>query len=69
VGGGSFRTLSSQALEEVARRKPSDRAEFSDRLLFTLMLHEMGAIQEARESWARLAQERADLPGLASFAR
>lgn len=69
VGGGRFRTLPSDALLRIERRKPSERAEFSDRLLFTLMLHEMGAIQEARESWARLAQERTDLPELASLAR
>jgi hypothetical protein len=29
----------------------------------------MGATQEARESWARLAQERADLPELSALAR
>jgi hypothetical protein len=69
LAGGQFRTLSSEALQRIERRKPSERAEFSDRLLFTLMLHEMGATQEARESWARLSQERADLPELASLAR
>jgi hypothetical protein len=46
-----------------------DKAEFSDRLLFTLMLHEMGATQEARESWARLSQERSDLPELSAMAK
>lgn len=69
LAGGQFRTLSSEAIGRIERRKPSERAEFSDRLLFTLMLHELGAIQEARESWARLSQERADLPELASLAR
>ena len=69
IGAGKFRTLSSEALAQVERRKPSDKADFSDRLLFTLMLHEMGAAQEARESWAKLSQERADLPELASFAK
>jgi hypothetical protein len=69
LAGGQFRTLSSEALQQIERRKPSERAEFSDRLLFTLMLHEMGATQEARESWARLSQERADLPELASLGR
>ena len=43
--------------------------ELRRRLLFTLMLHEMGATQEARESWAKLSQERADLPELAGFAK
>ena len=69
LGTGKFRTLSSEALSQVEKRKPSDKAEFSDRILFTLMLHEMGATQEARESWAKLSQERADLPELAAFAK
>jgi hypothetical protein len=69
LAGGRFRTLAREALQRIERSKPSERAEFSDRLLFTLMLLEMGAAQEARESWARLSRERADLPELASLAR
>jgi hypothetical protein len=69
LGAGKFRTLGPDALAQVEMRRPSDRADFSDRLLFTLMLQEMGAVQEARESWARLAQERGDLPELASLAK
>jgi hypothetical protein len=69
LGAGRFRTLTPEALAKVEARRPSDRADFSDRLLFTLMLQEMGAVQEARESWARLSRERADLPELGSFAR
>jgi len=69
VGAGKFRTLSADALAQVEQRRPSDRAQFSDRLLFALMLQEMGAVQEARESWARLSQERSDLPELAAFAK
>ncbi|MDQ3026627.1 MAG: hypothetical protein M3R58_09020 [Pseudomonadota bacterium] len=69
IGSGKFRTLSTEALTSVARRKPSDKSDFSDRLLFTLLLQEMGATQEAQESWARLAAERADLPELAGFAK
>jgi hypothetical protein len=69
LGAGKFRTLTPERLAQVEARRPSDRADFSDRLLFTLMLQEMGAVQEARESWARLAHERADLPELGSFAR
>ena len=69
IGAGQFRTLPSESLAQIERRKPSDKADFSDRLLFTLMLQEMGATQEARESWNRLSQERADLPELASFAK
>lgn len=69
LGAGKFRTLAPEALGLIERRRPTDRADFSDRLLFALMLQEMGAVQEAREAWARLAQERADLPELGSFAR
>jgi hypothetical protein len=69
LGSGRFRTLSHDALAQVEKRKPSDKAEFSDRLLFTLMLQEMGAAQEAREAWAKLAQERSDLPELAALAK
>jgi hypothetical protein len=69
IGSGRFRTVSADALQQVEKRRPSDKAEFSDRLLFTLMLHEMGATQEAREAWARLSQERADLPELSAMAK
>jgi len=69
IGTGKFRTLSAEALAQVEKRRPGDKADFSDRLLFALMLHEMGAIQEARESWARLSEERSDLPELAAFAK
>lgn len=69
IGSGKFRTLSSDALAAIERRRPSDKAEFSDRLLFALMLHEMGATQEAREAWMKLSRERSDLPELAAFAK
>lgn len=69
VGSGRFHTFSHDALAQVEKRKPSDKAEFSDRLLFTLMLQEMGATQEAREGFAKLAQERSDLPELAALAK
>lgn len=69
VGMGRFRTLPADRQQQVESRRPSDKADFSDRLLFTLMLQEMGAVQEAQESWARLAQERADLPELSAFAK
>jgi hypothetical protein len=69
VGAGQFRTLTPDALARIEKRRPAERSEFSDRLLFALMLQEMGAVQEAREAWSRLAQERADLPELAALAR
>jgi hypothetical protein len=69
VGAGKFRTLSPEALSRVDKRRPSDRAEFSDRLMFALLLQEMGATEEARDAWAKLSQERADLPELSALAR
>lgn len=69
VGSGRFRTVSADALEQVERRRPADKAQFSDRLLFALMLQELGATQEAREAWARLAAERSDLPELSALAK
>lgn len=69
VGAGRFRTLPARALAHVEKNRPSERAEFTDRLMFTLLLHEVGATEEARESWARLSQERADLPELSALAR
>lgn len=69
VGQARFRTPALAELQRIEAHRPSERAPFSDRLLFTLMLHEIGATQEAREAWARLAQERADLPELSALAR
>ena len=69
LGSGRFRTLAAEALQKVDAHRPADRAEFSDRLLFAVMLQEVGAQQEARESWTRLSQERGDLPELASLAK
>ena len=69
VGTGHFRTLTSDALASVEKQRPSDKAEFSDRVMFALMLQDLGAAQDARESWSRLAQERDDLPELAAFAK
>ena len=69
LGTGRFRTLSADALAQVEQLRPSEKAQFTDRLLFALMLQEMGAVQEARESWQRLSQERSDLPELAAFAK
>lgn len=69
LGSAKFHTLPAEALQRIEARRPSSRAEFSDRLLFALMLQEMGARQEAKESWAALAKERPDLPELAALAR
>lgn len=69
VGTGKFRTLPLDTVQRIEKRRPSDKAEFSDRLLFALLLQEVGAAQEAQEAWGKLAQERTDLPELAAIAR
>jgi hypothetical protein len=69
IGSGMFRTLPQDALSQAENRKPHDKAEFSDRLMYALMLQEMGATQDAQEIWSALAQERADLPELAVLSK
>jgi len=69
IGPGKFRTLPASAIQAIDKKRPGDKSEFSDRVLFALYLQEMGATQEAREAWMRLSQERADLPELSALAR
>ena len=69
LGSGRFRTLGAEALQRIDMHRPAERSEFSDRVLFAVMLQEMGAQQEAREAWTRLSLERGDLPELASLAK
>lgn len=69
LGSATFRTLPAASLEKADKRRPTDKAEFSDRVLYALLLQELGASQEASELWGRLAQERGDLPELAALAK
>ena len=69
LGSARFRTLPADRVQELERRRPPEKAAFSDRVMYAVMLQDAGARQEAQELWSRLAQERADLPELASFAR
>ena len=69
IGSARFRTLGVDALHKVDSHRPSERSEFSDRVMFAMLLQEMGAQQEARETWTRLSEERADLPELATLAK
>jgi hypothetical protein len=69
IGTGKFRTLPASAIQAIDKKRPTEKSEFSDRLLFALYLQEMGATQEAREAWMRLSQERADLPELSALAK
>jgi len=69
VGTGKFRTLDGETMKQVEKRRPTEKAEFSDQVLFAMYLQEVGATQEAHDAWARLARERTDLPELSALAR
>lgn len=69
LGKASFRTLSAASIEKADKRRPMDKAEFSDRVLYALLLQELGASQEAAELWGRLSQERGDLPEIAALSK
>lgn len=69
LGTGRFRTLPAEAIHAIEKRRPSEKADFSDRVLFALMLLDLGAVQEAKESWSKLSQERSDLPELSALAQ
>ena len=69
AGAARFRTLPAAAIQEAEKKRPAEKADFTDRLMYALLLQDIGASQEAQEAWAKLAQERADLPELASLAR
>ena len=69
VGMTSFKTLPTHSLDLTQKRKPDDKAAFSDWLLYALTLKEVGADQDAGEVWAKLAKDRPDLPELAALAK
>ncbi len=69
LGMSNFRTLPTHALDVTQKRKPDDKAQFSDWLLYALTLKDVGADQDAGEVWAKLARERPDLPELAALAK
>ncbi|MEO8101144.1 MAG: hypothetical protein ABI790_01370 [Betaproteobacteria bacterium] len=69
VGMTSFRTLPTHAIDLTQKRKPDDKAAFSDWLLYALTLKEVGADQDAGEVWSKLAKDRPDLPELAALAK
>ena len=69
IGAARFRTLPAAAIQGAEKRRPPEKAEFTDRLMYALLLQEMGAEQEAQEAWGKLAQERTDLPELESLAK
>ncbi|MCY7387434.1 MAG: hypothetical protein LH481_05115 [Burkholderiales bacterium] len=69
VGVTTFKTLPTHSLDLTQKRKPDDKAPFSDWLLYALTLKDVGADQDAGEIWTKLAKERPDLPELAALAK
>lgn len=69
VGMTSFRTLPIHSLDLTQKRKPDEKAQFSDWLLYALTLKDVGADQDAGEVWVKLAKDRPDLPELAALAK
>jgi hypothetical protein len=68
IGEASFETLPAAGLAKVAKSR-AEAKSFSNRVVLAFLLHDLGATQEARETWAALARERPDLPELAALAR
>ena len=68
LGEATFETLSAPALAQVAKSRATAKT-FSHRVVHAFLLQDIGATQEARETWAALARERPDLPELAALAR
>jgi hypothetical protein len=62
IGTGKFRTLDADTMKRVEKRRPSEKAEFSDQVLFAMYLQEVGATQEAHDEWARLARSAPTCP-------
>lgn len=67
LGEARFETLPEEQLARVDKSRAAARA-FPERVAHALLLHDVGAEQDAREAWAQLARERPDLPELARLA-
>lgn len=68
LGEAGFETLPVDSLTKVMKSNALAKT-FPQRVLHALLLHDIGAHQEARAAWAVLARERPDLPELAALAR
>jgi len=68
VGEAQFETLPQEAISRTAQSRANAKA-FGDRVMHALLLHDVGATQEAHDAWVELARERPDLPELAALAK
>ena len=67
-GESRFETLPTDAIG-VAEKARSGAKTFGDRVILALVLQDLGATQDSKEVWAKLAAERPDLPELAGLAK
>jgi len=63
-----FRTLPAESIS-LAEKARLGANSFQDRVLLALLLHDLGATQDSREIWTKLAAERPDMPELAGLVR
>ncbi len=68
LGDAHFETLPADSIAAAEKARSGART-FSDRVLFAMVLQDLGAPQDAREVWTQLSAERPDLPELAKLAR
>ena len=68
VGEARFETLSAEAVAKAEKSRAAAKT-FSDRVMHAFLLQDLGATQDARDTWASLARERPDIPELAVLAR
>jgi len=67
LGPATFETLPADAIARIEKSRTRAKT-FSERVVGAIMLHEVGATQDAREAWEELSRERPDLPELAALA-
>ena len=67
-GEARFETLPTEAIG-VADKARAGAKNFADRVILALVLQDLGAAQDSREVWIKLAAERPDIPELAGLAR
>jgi len=56
----SFSLIDEDELEKINRLRPKDKATYSERVVFAILLEQMGVRDEAYDYWKALASERPD---------
>jgi hypothetical protein len=68
LGEARFETLPAEAIS-TADRARSSATTFGDRVIFAMVLRDLGSDADSREVWSDLAAERPDIPELAGLSR